>query len=63
MPCTRNPLERGRIPFSRFVYFKVCLKQVVLTLGSCAMGIHEPCQVRKEAALSGTFHVPQGCLG
>jgi hypothetical protein len=27
------------------------------------MGIHEPCQVRKEAALSGRSHVPQGCLG
>jgi hypothetical protein len=35
----------------------------VLTPGSCAMGIHEPCQVRKEAALSGSFHVPQGGLG
>ena len=27
------------------------------------MGIHEPCQVRKEAALSGSSHVPQGSLG
>jgi len=27
------------------------------------MGIHESCQVRKEAALSGRSHVPQGCLG
>jgi hypothetical protein len=27
------------------------------------MGIHEPCQVRKEAALSGRSHVPRGCLG
>lgn len=27
------------------------------------MGIHEPCQVRKEAALSETSHVPRGCLG
>jgi len=27
--------------------------------GSCAMGICEPCQVRKEAALSGITHVPQ----
>lgn len=26
------------------------------------MGIHEPCQVRKEAALSGPSHVPQGRL-
>ena len=35
---------------------------VVLTSGSCAMGTHEPCQVRKEAALSGTSHVPRGRL-
>ena len=35
---------------------------VVLTSGSCAMETHEPCQVRKEAALSGTFYVPRGCL-
>jgi hypothetical protein len=27
------------------------------------MGIHEPCQVRKEAALSGHSHVPRECLG
>jgi hypothetical protein len=27
------------------------------------MGIHEPCQIRKEAALSGNSHVPQGYLG
>lgn len=26
------------------------------------MRIHEPCQVRKEAALSGTSHVPWGSL-
>lgn len=34
----------------------------VLKSGSCAMGIHESCQVRNEAALSETFHVPQGRL-
>ncbi len=26
------------------------------------MGTHEPCQVRKEAALSGLSHVPRGNL-
>jgi len=26
------------------------------------MDTHEPCQVRKEAALSGLIHVPRGCL-
>ena len=29
--------------------------------GSCAMGACEPGQVRKEAALSGYFHVPREC--
>ena len=27
--------------------------------GSCAIGCREPCQVRKEAAISGSFYVPQ----
>jgi len=31
-------------------------------IGSCAMELHEPRQVRKEAAVSEHFHVPQGCL-
>ncbi|MDF2530670.1 MAG: hypothetical protein K0Q65_251, partial [Clostridia bacterium] len=31
-------------------------------IGSCAMEIHEPRQVRKEATVSEPFHVPQGCL-
>jgi hypothetical protein len=30
--------------------------------GSCAIGTHEPRQVRKEAALSDHSYVPQGCL-
>lgn len=34
----------------------------VLTFGSCAMGTYEPCQVRKEAALSRISHVPRGRL-
>ena len=35
---------------------------VVLKVGSCAAGRREPGQVRKEAALSGSSRVPQGCL-
>ncbi len=41
----------------------------MLTIGSCAIGTHEPCQVRKEAAISDTSSVPRGnlvrvnCLG
>ena len=35
---------------------------VVLTNGSCATEAHEPRQVRKEAAVSGLFRVPQDGL-
>lgn len=35
---------------------------MVLTFGSFATEIHEPCQVRNEAALSETFCVPEGSL-
>ena len=35
---------------------------MVLTFGSSATEIHEPCQVRNEAALSESFCVPEGCL-
>ena len=49
-------------PFSRLSECLVCLMHVVLTFGSCAMETHELCQVRKEAALSGIFHVPQDRL-
>src|SRR5690606_15294168 len=31
-------------------------------VGSCAISTHEPCQVRKEAALSGITYVPRGSL-
>ena len=31
--------------------------------GSCATGHLEPCQVRKEAALKGSFRVTEGSLG
>ena len=33
-----------------------------MTFGSFATGIHEPCQVRNEAALSETSCVPEGSL-
>ena len=42
---------------------------MVLTFGSFATEIHEPCQVRNEAALSENFCVPEGsqdranCIG
>jgi len=43
--------------------FMVCLKGLVLTFRSCATGTHEPCQIRKEAAVSGHSCVPRGSLG
>jgi hypothetical protein len=36
--------------------------QVVMKVGSYAMGTHEPRQVREEAAVSGHFRVPWGSL-
>ena len=40
-----------------------CRKGAVLTLGSCAIETREPCQVRKEAAVSEPFYVTQDRLG
>ena len=34
----------------------------MLIIGSCATKNHEPCQIRKEAAVSGHLRVPQGSL-
>ena len=34
----------------------------MLKNGSCAIEGREPCQVGNQAALSGLFDVPQGCL-
>ncbi len=48
--------------FSRLSVCLVCLVHVVLKIGSCAMSAYEPCQVRKEAALSRLTHVPWGSL-
>lgn len=60
--CNLQSALAGLNSFLRLFVCKVCLMHVVLTSGSCAMETHEPCQVRKEAALSGTFYVPRGCL-
>jgi len=35
---------------------------VAKKVGSCAAGAREPRQVRKEATVSGSSWVPQGCL-
>ena len=60
--CNLQSALAGLNSFLRLFVCKVCLVHVVLTSGSCAMESHEPCQVRKEAALSGTFHVPRDRL-
>ena len=49
-------------PLLRYGDFMVCLKELVLTYRSHATGTHEPCQVRKEAAVSGHSCVPWGNL-
>ena len=60
VPCTRNPLQRGRIP-SRGPILWDCRRHVVLKAGSCAARHREPGQDRKVAALSGTSRVTRGC--
>ncbi|EGO62535.1 hypothetical protein ALO_17761 [Acetonema longum DSM 6540] len=46
----------------RFQRFSGFSGRTAAEVGSCAMKIHEPRQVRKEATVSDPFHVPQGCL-
>ena len=58
---TGKPVSRVRISHSPpFLY---PFSGRAAAPGSCAMGPREPRQVRKEAALSESFHVPRGCLG
>lgn len=65
--CVRETVPRVRIPLSpplkncRTSGFFILFLCRTADAGSCAMGACEPGQVRKEAALSGYFHVPQGC--
>ncbi len=43
-------------------YFGAARLEKMMTFGSFATEIRESCQVRNEAALSGSFRVPGGCL-
>jgi hypothetical protein len=61
VPCTRNPLQRGRTP-PRGRPLLDCPHRAVMKTGSCAAGTREPRQVRKEATVSGQSWVPQGFL-
>jgi hypothetical protein len=62
VPCNLQSAIAGLNSYSRFVLCKVWLMQVVLTNGSYATETYESRQVRKEAAVSGHFRVPQGSL-
>jgi hypothetical protein len=56
---------RGRIPVRGARHagaYSPDAGHVVLTVGSCAAEHYESGQVRKEAALSGSFRVQQGFL-
>jgi len=61
VPCTRNPLRGAELPFEGLLVWG-CPGAPVLRAGSGAAETHEPRQVRKEAAVRGTFWVPPGCL-
>jgi len=62
VPCNPQSALAGLNSHPRYDACKACLVQVVLTIGSCATETHEPGQVRKEAAISGFFCVPQTSL-
>jgi len=57
VPCTRNPLQRDRIP-PRGVTHWDCFGQVALKIGSYAAEACEPRQVREEATVSSPLWVP-----
>ena len=62
MPCS---LQSALAEFMSYAEASVCgaaLDNLMLKIESYAIGPCEPCQVRKEAALSNTFCVPQGSL-
>jgi hypothetical protein len=62
VPCNLQPAIAGLNSYVRSELCEVWLMQVVLTNGSYATETHEPRQVRKEAAVSGIFRVPQDSL-
>ena len=66
--CVGETLPRVRIPLSPPFFcgrnFIICgcgcfQGRTTVAIGSCAIGIHEPRQVRKEATVSGPSYVPQ----
>ena len=62
MPCNLQAAIAGLMAELRVTPFRVWPWKVVSTVGSCAMELYEPRQVREEAAVSRCLHVPRGCL-
>lgn len=60
--CTGNCTEGSNPSLSAIYLSKAIFKVGPQQVGSCAIGTHEPRQVRKEAAVSDNFYVPRGCL-
>ena len=56
--CVRETVPRVRIPHSPPYFKRIPFLGRTAALWSCAMESHEPRQVRKEAAVSGSLHVP-----
>ena len=61
MPCTRNPLERGRIPTPGLV-LSGRPTTAALKTWTCATGTCESRQARKGATVSRLSRVPQASL-
>ena len=59
VPCTRNPLQRDRIPARGLALSGTVFCASVMNTGSCAAEDYESRQVREEAAVNRIFWVPQ----
>lgn len=60
--CTGNCTEGSNPSLSAINLSKAIFKVGLRWVGSCAIGTHEPRQVRKEATVSDNSYVPRGCL-
>lgn len=55
VPCNLQSAIAGSKTYIEVSVSRVCRLKVALTIGSCATGACEPCQVREEAALSDVY--------
>ena len=60
--CTGNCTESSNLSLSAIIFESVPFPGRTAALWSCAMEYREPRQVRKEAAVSESLHVPRGRL-